>query len=164
MKKFLSLMMVSCMLLFLVACSEKTKEQSTEKTTKAITQETTAGEVPSTLEEATAEKKAGGDIKGEEETIIGPGGTVLNVKKVKDTDGNDIYVEEVTNAKGKTSYKQVVTKKDGTVKFVDVEPNDQGEFTTKPANGSQNADGGDDDWAKDSTEDFNNDSSWSDIY
>lgn len=171
MKKVFSILALLCSIFLLTACSGKKEQKQTEtgSANDAVSLEMTSEEAASIVD------------SGEEETIIGPGGTVLNVKKAKDSSGKDIYVEEITDNSGKKSYKQVVVKDDGSVTFVDVEPNDKGEYVTKSGNSSgtgannensETKDAGknneesrdaDSDWVE-GTDDYNNASNWSDMY
>jgi hypothetical protein len=177
MKKYLSVCAFVCLALAMTGCGDKEKKEEKQTT---IAETTTGTEITTGEEGTDVESESGTEfvLEGEEETIIGQGGTVLPVKKAKDASGKDIYVEEITDAKGKTSYKKVIKNKDGSVKFEDVEPNKKGQFVPKGSNGNnggseaetQKGDSGNEetkdpnaDWM-DGNENYNDDSNWSDMY
>lgn len=166
MKKYITAVVITVLAFsMLTACGNK-ENKNDEVTTKEAVQNGTT-EVPVM----------------ETETIISENGTVLKVNKVKDKDGNEIYVETVENGDGTVVEKQVIVNKDKTVTFVDISKNEKGEYVTekvtKPVettrgNGEQYIDDdfGDkpgetikkDDQETNNEDDFNNGSGWSDLY
>ena len=165
-RKIIGIALVS--LIALTACGKTTENETItieQKTTVAqtTTQETSVAEMTTSKKNDEETKKKNRKVSlGEEETLVGQGGTILTVRKAKDQKGNDIYVEEITGEKGKVSYKQVQQDKDGKTTFVDVEPNDDGKFV--PKGSGQSEENGKKDDLEDMSAVGNDDSNWSELY